>query len=92
MHTFKKNYKINERDIELFEPSKILGDVFESLLGAVYVDGGIKAVLEVYKHIMSPFILFTAKFSKILKKEAKEDFNILANLMKIKPQFQTNPE
>jgi dsRNA-specific ribonuclease len=39
---------INGREIELFEPPKILGDVFESLMGAIFLDGGIKKVLEVY--------------------------------------------
>ena len=63
-HSFKRNFRMNDRDPELFEPPKILGDVFESLMGAIFIDGGIKKVLEVYQHLLAPFIVFTAKHSK----------------------------
>lgn len=59
----------------MYEPPKILGDVFESLIGAIFLDGGIKAVLGVYEHLLSPFILFVAKYSKSLNREPKDDFN-----------------
>ena len=39
--SFRRNFLINGREIELFEPPKILGDVFESLMGAIFLDGGI---------------------------------------------------
>ena len=71
-----KNFKINGRDIQLYEPSKVLGDVFESLIGAIFIDGGIQKVLDVYETLLSPFVLFTAKFSKKLYKEPKEEFMI----------------
>lgn len=73
-YSFKKDFLINGRDLEIFEPPKILGDVFESLVGAIFMDGGIEKVLEVYQHLLSPFILFTAKHSKKLFKEPKEHF------------------
>lgn len=73
-YSFKKDFKINGREIELYEPCKILGDVFESLMGAIFIDGGIEQVLNVYQHLLSPFILFTAKYSKKLHKEPKEEF------------------
>jgi dsRNA-specific ribonuclease len=76
---------MNGREVELFEPPKILGDVFESLMGAIFLDGGILKVLEVYQHLLSPFILFTAKHSKRLYKEPKDDFTHLSNHFKIKP-------
>lgn len=41
MFSFRKNFNINGREILLYEPSKVLGDVFESLIGAIFVDGGI---------------------------------------------------
>ena len=85
MFSFRKNFKINGRDLELYEPSKILGDVFESLMGAIFIDGGIEKVIQVYEHLLAPFVLFTAKFSKSVHKEPKEDFIIQANLLKIKP-------
>lgn len=48
-YTSQKNFRINNQCIELFEPSKILGDVFEALMAAVFRDGGgMEAVLEVY--------------------------------------------
>ena len=78
---------MNNRDIELYEPSKILGDVFEALIGAIFIDGGIEEVIRVYQHLLAPFILYVAKFSKRLNKEPKEDFTILAGLHKIVPQI-----
>ena len=47
-YSFKKDFLINGRDVEVFEAPKILGDVFESLVGAIFMDGGIEKVLEVY--------------------------------------------
>ena len=55
---------MNSQEIELFEPTKILGDVFESLIGAIFIDSGINAVLQVFQHLLAPFIAFVAKCSK----------------------------
>ena len=79
---------MNNREIEIFEPCKIMGDVFEALIGAIFIDGGIKEVLRVFQHLLSPFLLHVAKFSKKLNKEPKEDFQILSNLHKIAPDMQ----
>ncbi len=62
-----------------------MGDVFESLIGAIFIDGGIQKVLEVYQHLLAPFILFTAKYSKQLYMEPKDDLNRLSNLLMINP-------
>ena len=78
-YSFKKNFMLNGREIELYEPPKILGDVFEAIMGGVFMDGGIESVIQVYEHLLAPFVLFTAKFSKKLRKEPKEDFLIYAN-------------
>ena len=51
----------------------MLGDVFESVVGAVFVDGGILQTIRVFKPILAPFVLFVAKFSKSIFKEPKED-------------------
>ncbi len=40
-YSFRRNFHLNDREPELFEPPKILGDVFESLIGAIFIDGGI---------------------------------------------------
>ena len=37
--------------------------------------------------MLAPFVLYVAKYSKRLNKEAKEDYIILAGLCKIKPVF-----
>lgn len=79
---------MNGREIDLCEPPKILGDIFESLMGAIFLDGGIEKVIEVYQHLLSPFILFTSKYSKQLCKEPKDDFNSLSNLLQIRPHFR----
>lgn len=44
-YSFTRDFKMNNRDIELFEGPKMLGDVFESILGAVFIDGGIVPLL-----------------------------------------------
>ena len=86
-YSFKKNFKMNNREIEIFEPCKIMGDVFEALIGAIFIDGGIKEVLKVFQHLLAPFLLHVAKYSKKLNKEPKEDFQILSNLHKIAPDM-----
>ena len=48
VHSFKKDFAINCRTSELFEPTKILGDTFEAVMGAVFLDGGIEECLNVY--------------------------------------------
>jgi dsRNA-specific ribonuclease len=54
-----------------------LGDVFEALIGAVFIDSaGLEQVLVSFQHILCPFLLFTAKYSKQLNHEPKEDFII----------------
>ena len=65
LFSFSKDFRLNQRDIELFEPSKILGDVFEALIGAVFIDGGgMSQVLKTFQHYLCPFVLYVAKFSK----------------------------
>ncbi len=82
------NFPLNERKIEPFEAPKILGDVFESLIGAVFEDGGMQAVMEVYATLMCPLILFVAKYSKEVFKEPKEQMIIkAATEYRIRPKF-----
>jgi dsRNA-specific ribonuclease len=90
--SFKKDFKMNNKDIELFEGPKLLGDVFESIMGAIFIDSGIESCLAVYKDLLSPFILHVAKYSKKLHKEPKEDFVILSGINKIKPEFEPKGE
>jgi dsRNA-specific ribonuclease len=91
LYSFKKNFSLNQRDIELFEPTKILGDVLEALIGAVYIDSGgdLEIVLDTFKFILCPFVLYVAKYSKQLNHEPKEDFTLTAWKHKIIPDFRS---
>jgi dsRNA-specific ribonuclease len=71
---FKKDFKMNEFQLEPFKAPKILGDVFEAIIGAIFRDSGIETVINVLKPILAPFVLYVAKFSKSIHKEPKEDF------------------
>lgn len=55
-----KVFPMNQRKIEPFESPKILGDIFESMIGAVFEDGGLDEVHRVFKHILSPLILYNS--------------------------------
>ena len=56
---------MNQRKLEPFETPKLLGDIFESVMGAIFEDGGLDEVHRVYKHLLSPLILYNSKFSKL---------------------------
>jgi dsRNA-specific ribonuclease len=81
---------MNQRRIEPFESPKILGDVFESIMGAVYQDGGLDEVHRVYKHLLAPLILYNTQFGKLpaLYGEPKEQFQMKCHEFKIKPQYR----
>jgi len=91
LYSFKKNFSLNQRDIELFEPTKILGDVLEALIGAVYIDSGgdLPTLLDTFKFMFCPFILYVAKYSKQLHHEPKEDFILRTHIKKIIPDFKS---
>jgi dsRNA-specific ribonuclease len=72
LFSHKNDFLLNQREIEPFEPPKILGDVFESVLGAVFNDGGMDAVYHVFRDMLSPLILYVAKYSKETVGEPKE--------------------
>lgn len=75
---FKKDFCLNQFEITPYKASKILGDVFEAIIGAIFKDGGIDEVNRVLKSLMAPFVLYVAKFSKKVHKEPKEEFLALA--------------
>lgn len=74
---------MNERKIELYEAPKIIGDVFEAIIGAIYIDGGLKNCVDVMKPILSPLIIYIAKYIKLMHNEHKEDFFFLSNTLNI---------
>lgn len=56
----EKVFPMNQRKLEPFETPKILGDIFESVMGAIFEDGGLDEVHRVYKHLLSPLILYNS--------------------------------
>ena len=77
-YSFKRDFRMNQFLIEPYKSPKILGDVFEAIIGAIFKDGGIESLLKVLKSLLAPFILFVAKYSKNIQKEPKEDFQQLS--------------
>ena len=65
----------------------MLGDVLEAVIGAIYIDGGLKQCVDVMQPILSPLIVFIAKFIKIMHQEHKEDLFYFSNEFKIQPHF-----
>jgi len=73
-YSYRKNFRMNSNEFEPYKAPKILGDVFEAIIGAIFKDGGIEDTIKVLKTLMAPFVLFVAKYSKKINKEPKEDF------------------
>jgi hypothetical protein len=63
-------------------------------MGAIFMDSpdGMEAVIQVFQHLLSPFVLYVAKFSKILHKEHKEEFIWASIARKIRPKFKCGDE
>ena len=53
----------------------------------MFIDQQMEGVIQVYEHLLAPFVLHMAKFSKRLNKEPKEDFTILSGMNKIVPKI-----
>ena len=47
--SYQQNFDLNYSEIEPFEAPKILGDIFEAVMGAIFEDGGMDAIYSVYK-------------------------------------------
>lgn len=89
----KTNFVLDESEIDSFEAPKILGDVFEAVIGAIFIDGGLNAVMKVFKHIVSPLLLYTSKFSKEACKEPKEWMMVrAATEYRIRPKFSVHDQ
>lgn len=86
-YTFDPAFRMNEFKIEPFKTPKILGDVLEAIIGAVFLDGGIEELVRVLRPMLSPFVVYVAKFSKNIHKEPKEDCGGLASQLNMKPAF-----
>jgi dsRNA-specific ribonuclease len=63
------------------------------VLGAVFQDGGFQAVYQVYKHLLAPFVLFVARYSKEVHGEPKEQFIIKCGReFKLRPAFRCSSD
>ena len=70
---------------------KILSDVWESLIGAILIDGGWKAVQTVIGNIIAPYLVFCVKYFQNLKFDILNLLQIYLNRNKKKFLLQTNP-
>lgn len=91
-YSFNRRFKMNEQEIEPFKAPKILGDVFEAIIGAIFIDRGIEECIQVLKPLLTPFVLYVAKYSKNIHKEPKEDFIQLSGQLKMMPKFKDTKE
>ena len=65
--------KIHKR---YYEAPKLISDVFEAILGAIFVDGGYNEVVRVLQHILGPLVIMVAKFFDKIRKNPVEQFNL----------------
>jgi len=74
---------------EYYEGPKILADVFEAILGAVFVDGGYNEVVRVLEHILGPLVCMVAKYFDKIRKNPVEEFNLFASRNNMTPKIET---
>ena len=60
---------------------KILGDVWESVAGAVFLDGGWKAIHQVYGKVLTPFMLCFVQNEKFFLLDLNQDLHELAVIL-----------
>jgi len=78
--------KINKR---FYEAPKIISDVFEGIIGAVFADGGYNETVRVLQHLLGPFVCMVAKFLDKIRKNPIEEFNLFWSSQAITPQVIT---
>ena len=61
-YSFSRDVSLVRHSIEYFPPDKIFSDIFESIIGAVAVDGGLSSAITTLKPILAPLVLFVAKY------------------------------
>ena len=62
INNFNYNFPITYKETEYFEAPKIFGDVMESIIGAVFVDGGYNKVIQVLQHLFAPLLIINANY------------------------------
>ncbi|CAI2370574.1 unnamed protein product [Moneuplotes crassus] len=79
-------HKIHNR---YYEAPKIIPDVFEAILGAVFVDGGYNEVVRVLQHTLGPFVCMVAKYFDKIRKNPIEEFTLFCNSKGLTPKIET---
>ena len=88
--------RILNRNFDLYEDyqaitPKFAADAFEAVVGAIYIDGGMKKCYEFLKYIYGPFISYTSRYFDKMKYSVIDDFIIYCeHHFKIVPEFKTS--
>ncbi|CAI2369697.1 unnamed protein product [Moneuplotes crassus] len=71
-----------------YEAPKMIPDVFEAILGAVFVDGGYNEVVRVLQHTLGPFVCMMAKYFDGIRKNPIEEFNLYCSSKGLVPRIE----
>lgn len=84
-------FKVLQKKIHnrYYEAPKIIPDVFEALLGAVFADGGYNNVVKVLQHTLGPFVWMVAKYFEKIRKNPIEEFNLFWSSKGLTPRVET---
>ena len=82
------NKKMSEyNDPDAVNP-KIMADLFEAVVGAIYLDSTLEECYKFVSRIYNPFIIYCAQYFNKLKYSITNDFILLTeNLLKTVPEF-----
>lgn len=89
---------IINRNLNQYEPPesinpKFMADIFEALIGAVYVDGGLINCFKVLNFIYRPFVIYCILYFEELKYSAINDFSFVCTYKyKVAPEFVVRNE
>ena len=82
------NRKLNDYESTKAVTPKIIADLFEAVVGAIYIDSDLNTVYDFLYRLYSPFISYCALYFDVLKYSVVNDFTILAeNEIKSAPTF-----
>lgn len=89
---------IINRNLNDYEPPastnpKFIADIFEALIGSIYIDGSLSDCFRVLERIYRPFVIYCAFYFDDLKYSAINDFSyICTNKFKTAPEFRARNE
>ena len=85
---------ITTRNLNDYEPPastnpKFIADIFEALIGSIYIDGTLSDCFKVLERIYRPYVIYCAFYFDDLKYSAINDFSYLfTNKFKTAPEFR----